>query len=56
MKPLKSKISVTLDNNVIATIRQLAELDDRSFSQYVNLVLKRHLQCIEASEKKQVAI
>ena len=43
MKPLKQKVSITLDEEVIAKIKDLAEECDRSFSQYVNLVLKEHL-------------
>lgn len=33
MKPLKSKVSITLDSDIIEKIKQLAENDDRSFSQ-----------------------
>lgn len=43
MKPLKSKVSITLDSDVIESIKKLAEQDDRSFSQYINIVLKTHL-------------
>ena len=43
MKPLKSKVSITLDSDVIEQIKQLAERDDRSFSQYINRILKEHL-------------
>lgn len=43
MKPLKSKVSITLDNDIIEKIKALAEADDRSFSQYVNLILRNHL-------------
>ena len=43
MKPLKSKVSITLDEDVIQRIKAQAERDDRSFSQYINLVLKEHL-------------
>lgn len=43
MKPLKNKVSITLDEDVIEKIKQLAESDDRSFSQYINMVLKEHL-------------
>lgn len=43
MKPLKEKVSITLDNDIIQAIKELAEEDDRSFSQYINLVLKEHL-------------
>lgn len=40
MKPLKRKVSITLDDNVIESIKEMAEMDDRSFSQYVNLILR----------------
>lgn len=40
MKPLKTKVSITLDDNIIGTIKKISEKDDRSFSQYVNLILK----------------
>ena len=43
MKQLKSKVSITLDEEVINEIKKLAEIDDRSFSQYVNLILKEYL-------------
>ncbi len=43
MKPLKTKASITLDSDVIEKLKALAEKDDRSFSQYVNIVLKAHL-------------
>lgn len=44
MKPLKSKISITLDGDIIEMMKDLAEKDDRSFSQYINLVLKDYLK------------
>lgn len=44
MRPLKEKVSIKLDNNVIPGIKELAEQNDYSFSQYINLILKRHLQ------------
>lgn len=43
MKPLKNKVSITLDSDIIDAIKILAEQDDRSFSQYINMVLKEHL-------------
>lgn len=43
MKPLKTKVSITLDITVVEAIKDLAENDDRSFSQYINMVLKEHL-------------
>ena len=48
MKPLKNKVSITLDSVIIEKIKLLAEKDDRSFSQYINLVLKEHLNQKEA--------
>ncbi len=42
-RPLKSKVSITLDDDVIVEIRTLAENDDRNFSQYINLVLRKHI-------------
>ena len=44
MKPLKSKVSITLDNDIINKIKELSEEDDRSFSQYINMVLKQYLK------------
>lgn len=44
MKPLKTKVSITLDTEVIEEIKEFAEPDDRSFSQYVNLILKDYLK------------
>ena len=46
-KPLKVKVSITLDEDVIHQIRALAETDDRNFSQYINLVLKKHLNEVQ---------
>ncbi len=40
MKPLKTKVSITLDMDLVEVIKEMAEKDDRSFSQYINLVLK----------------
>ena len=44
MKPLKEKISITIDNDILAQLRVLAEQDDRSLSQYINLILREHLK------------
>lgn len=43
VKPLKEKISITLDSDVLAMIKKGAEDDDRSLSQYINLILKKHV-------------
>lgn len=52
MKPLKSKISITLDDPVIEAVKELAESHDRSLSSYINLVLKAHLE--QLSEKNKL--
>ncbi|MBR5152355.1 MAG: toxin-antitoxin system protein [Clostridia bacterium] len=43
MKPLKEKVSITIDADILLEIREKAEKDDRSLSQYINLVLREHL-------------
>lgn len=50
MRPLKEKLSISLDGNIIEKIKILAEECDRSVLQYINLVLKEHINKIE---KKQ---
>lgn len=40
MKPLKIKVSLTIDSDILEMMKDLADEDDRSLSQYVNLVLK----------------
>jgi len=50
MKPLKEKVSLTLDGPVVEKIRALAEYEDRSLSSYINLVLKAHLEQKKKSE------
>lgn len=43
-KPYKIKVSVSLDEDTIEKIKMLAENDDRTFSAYINKVLKDHIQ------------
>ncbi len=47
MKPLKEKISITIDNDVLAKLKEKAEYDDRSLSQYINIILKQHIKDLE---------
>ena len=49
MKPLKEKISITIDSDILERIRTEAEADDRSLSQYINLVLRKHCVNIDAT-------
>lgn len=44
MKPLKSKVSVSLDDDIIRLTKELAEIDDRTFSSYINLILRKNIQ------------
>ncbi|PWJ78663.1 toxin-antitoxin system protein [Murimonas intestini] len=53
MKTLKRKLSITLDYTVIDEIKELAEKDDRSVSQYVNLILRRHLKQLEKKREAE---
>ena len=50
MKPLKDKISITIDNDILEKLRVRAEMDDRSLSQYINIVLKQHIKQLEDKE------
>lgn len=52
MKPLKNKVSITLDEDIIKRIKELAENDDRSFSQYINMVLKEWITKKTETPKK----
>lgn len=52
MRPLKEKISITIDSDILEQIRAQAENDDRSLSQYINLILKQHIKSTE--QKPQV--
>lgn len=51
MKPLKEKISITIDQDVLEKARIEAEKDDRSLSQYINLILRDHLKKLEIEEE-----
>ncbi len=44
MRPLKEKVSITLDSDIVQKTKELAEEDDRSFSQYINMVLRDWLK------------
>ena len=47
MKPLKEKISITIDNDILLKLKEKAEYDDRSLSQYINIILKQHIKDTE---------
>ena len=50
MKPLKERISITIDSDLQEKLREKADEDCRPLSQYINLVLRKH---VEQEEKKQ---
>ncbi len=47
MRPLKERISVTIDNDLLEKARYLAEQDDRSLSQFINIALKEYVKKLE---------
>lgn len=51
MKPLKEKISITIDSDLLKRLKKLSEEDDRSLSQYINVVLKKHIESIDDDNK-----
>ena len=50
MKPVKTSVSITIDNPVLEQVKYLAELEDRSLASYINLVLREHLRQLERKE------
>lgn len=53
MRPLKEKVSITLDSDLVRETKKLAEENERSFSQYINLVMRKHLQKIAANAENK---
>ena len=50
---MKKTVSLSLDHDVVEGIKVLDEESDRSFSQYVNMVLKRILKNKAEREEKE---
>ena len=44
MKPLKEKISITVDSDLLKELKAEAEKDERSLSQFINLILRKYLE------------
>ncbi len=53
MRPLKEKISITIDGDLLEALRAEAEKDDRSLSQYINLILKERATPKNQKEDKE---
>ena len=43
-RPLKQKISITIDEDILAKLKNYAYQDDRSLSQFINLALRDHIK------------
>ena len=52
MRPLKEKISITIDSDLLEKLREKADEDCRPLSQYINLILRRYMEQKE-KEKNQ---
>lgn len=50
MRPLKERINITIDRDILELARNEAEKDDRSLSQYINIVLKKHFKKMEEEQ------
>ena len=44
MKPLKEKISITIDSDLLKELKEEADNDDRSLSQFINIILKNYIK------------
>lgn len=51
MKPLKEKISITIDGDILKILREKAEEDDRSLSQFINIILNRYIKNNQLKEE-----
>ena len=47
IKPLKVKVSLTLDEEIVEKLRIIAEEDDRALSSCINLILRDYLRNLE---------
>ena len=52
MRPLKEHISITIDRDVLEKAKALAEYDDRSLSQFINIAVKEYIKKLENSSKQ----
>ena len=51
MRPLKIRVSLSLDEEVVNRLRVIAEEDDRALSSCINLILRDYLRDLEKQEK-----
>ena len=50
MRPLKEKTGITLDEEIIEKIKDLAEEEERSVSQCINRILREHIEKMQAEQ------
>ncbi len=50
-KPLKTQISITIDEPIYERVKELADMDDRGVSSYINLVLRKHLAELDKAQE-----
>jgi predicted transcriptional regulator len=50
---MKVKVSISLDYEVLEKVKILAELTDRSVSQYINMLLKRSLDAPQSQKSEK---
>lgn len=53
MKPQKTKVSITLDSDLVEALKALAEEDGRAFSQYVNVILRKWVAAQSEQKRPQ---
>ena len=51
MRPLKERISITIDSDLLEKLREIADKDCRPLSQYINLVLRKHVEELQNKKK-----
>ena len=47
VRPLKERVTITLDSDIVARLRELADEDARPFSQYINVILRKYLHALD---------
>jgi len=50
MRPLKIRVSLSLDEDVVEKLRVIAEEDDRALSSCINLILRDYLRSLDKQQ------
>lgn len=56
MRPLKEKISITIDSDLLEKLREKADEDCRPLSQYINLILRRYMEQKKKRKSRSKAV